>query len=197
MNAESVKTRMVAIKESTEVSAGQIQSLGEKSKSIGSIVRVIQAISEQTKLLALNAAIEAARAGEAGKGFAVVADEVRKLAEESQKSSMSITGLIEDIRKDIELSVKGIHANAEEVEKGMEAVNEALVSFNEIPVLVNEITGSVREMGASSEQNSAGMQGVSASVSEVSLAMKRVAENAQKLASQALQLRTSVLCFKV
>lgn len=54
-----------------------------QSQQIASMMKMIQQISEQTKLLALNATIEAAHAGEAGKGFAVVANEVRKLANET------------------------------------------------------------------------------------------------------------------
>ena len=93
-----------------DVSATSVQAndLGLRSTEIGSIVKVIAEIADQTNLLALNAAIEAARAGEQGRGFAVVADEVRKLAERTGEATRDIGSRIDAIRLDITAIVESM-----------------------------------------------------------------------------------------
>ncbi len=82
----------------------RLGSLRGRSREIGDIVRLIDAIAFRTNILALNASVEASKAGEAGRGFAVVAQEVRSLALRSAESARRIDEIIGRSTEDIERS---------------------------------------------------------------------------------------------
>jgi methyl-accepting chemotaxis protein len=108
-----------------------IQSLGERSKQISSVVGVIREIAEQTNLLALNAAIEAARAGEQGRGFAVVADEVRKLAERTAMSTQEISTTVSAILQETSGAVQRMQTVSANMSDSVGLAREAGDSFTD------------------------------------------------------------------
>jgi len=193
----TVKEKMTQIDSTNRLTAEKVKSLSDTSEKIGDIIETINSISEQTNLLALNAAIEAARAGDAGRGFAVVADEVRKLAEQSQKSTGTIRGLINGIQKEIGQAVLSMQENTKQVQEGSGSVNEALASFEEIPVIVEQLNKAISEISAISEENAAGSEEVSSSVEQVTSSMAQVSTAAQKLSKEADELKQVTKQFKV
>lgn len=112
-----------------------VMGVGNSTKDIGKIVKMIGEFADQTNLLALNAAIEAARAGDAGRGFAVVADEVKRLAERSMSSTREISDFIEAVQKDtdeaVRLSQKVLQQILETVTRTTELVQEVHVAIQE------------------------------------------------------------------
>ena len=102
-----------------------IEALNDQSQVIGSIVKTISAIAEQTNLLALNAAIEAARAGEQGRGFAVVADEVRQLASRTSKATEEIISVVRKNQDMASHAVALIADGKRQAEEGLSLAAEA------------------------------------------------------------------------
>jgi methyl-accepting chemotaxis protein len=165
-----------------------IESLAVHTKSIGSILDVIRAISEQTNLLALNAAIEAARAGEAGRGFAVVADEVRNLASRTAASTNEVQGMIDKLQAEASRAVNAMTQSRSRSHEGVAAVDEASQSLSGISDRIGLISDMNIQVAAATEEQSTVVEDINRNVTEINEITQRTADTAQAAAqaSQAL-----------
>lgn len=125
------------LRDHTDISENTLQRLEQDGREISKVLDIIQNIAQQTNLLALNAAIDAAKAGEQGRGFAVVADEVGALALRTQKSTLEIKQMIDQL-----------HYGASSVTKVMDAAIERVKRPTEDPQHVTN-TRSVPDPAAS------------------------------------------------
>ncbi|MBI5194435.1 MAG: methyl-accepting chemotaxis protein [Nitrospirae bacterium] len=199
-SVSEVKNIAETVNESSQI----MVSLGERSKQIGDIIRVISEIADQTNLLALNAAIEAARAGEQGKGFAVVADEVKKLAERTAKSTSEIGSMIGAIQDEVGKSVTSMDEVSKMVGSGVEfstltgdALHKIVSSVNELQMMVQQIASATEEMSATSEQISSDILAVANVSKETSTGSGQIAAASSEVAVLAAKLLEMGGQFKV
>ncbi len=199
-SVSEVKDIAATVSESSKV----MVSLGERSKQIGDIIRVISEIADQTNLLALNAAIEAARAGEQGKGFAVVADEVRKLAERTAKATSEIGSMIGAIQDEVQKSVTSMDEVSKMVGTGVEfstqtgeALHKIVSSVSELQMMVQQIASATEEMSATSEQISGDIMAVANVSKETSTGSEQIAGASSEVARLASRLLEMGGQFKV
>ena len=132
-----------------------MDSLNEQSKKINNVLEVIGAIADQTNLLALNAAIEAARAGEHGRGFAVVADEVRNLASRTQKSTLEINEMLEELHRLVTQSMDAMSLSQERSGRTVDssrAISDSLTSITGAITSINDMATQIAT--ATTEQSS-------------------------------------------
>jgi methyl-accepting chemotaxis protein len=155
--AAEVASRAVETVGATTSTMGR---LGDSSKEIGNVVKLITSIAEQTNLLALNATIEAARAGEAGKGFAVVAGEVKELAQETAKATDEIARRVESIQDDAGGAVTAI----DEISAIINQINDYQMTISSA---VEQQTSTTAEMNRSVSEAAAGSTEIAANVSGV------------------------------
>lgn len=195
---------METISDEVDQSAKTVNSLGEKSKTIGEIISVINDIADQTNLLALNAAIEAARAGEHGRGFAVVADEVRKLSERTQIATEEISNSIRGIQSETQSAVTRIESGSERVSEGVELATQAgdalttiVDSSIELQMMVQSISAAANEQSSASSEIARAVEGINQVTRESTEGASQSAAAASDLARQAESLQSLVVQFKI
>jgi methyl-accepting chemotaxis protein len=170
-------TAMNALSEKILASCQTIESLNQKTVSIGHILEVIKGISDQTNLLALNAAIEAARAGEAGRGFAVVADEVRSLAHKAQDSANEIHGMISELQNDASASVASMLESQKLSEESVLVANKAGERLVSVTARISEIDGMNQSVATATEEQTAVVESLNVDVTEINSLNQEGVEN--------------------
>ena len=195
---------MDSIRDQIQETSKRIKRLGESSQEIGSIVELINDISEQTNILALNAAIQAASAGEAGRGFAVVADEVQRLAERSSSATKRIESLVQTIQADTNEAVSSMEQTTSEVVAGARLAEDAGTALGEIEKVSADLSGLIQGISTAAAQQSTAatditqtMNTIQSITAQTAQGANQTAESIGNLAQLAADLRRSVADFKL
>ncbi|KIQ97906.1 type IV pilus biogenesis protein PilJ [Lysobacter sp. A03] len=193
---------MDSIRDQIQETSKRIKRLGESSQEIGSIVELINDISEQTNILALNAAIQAASAGEAGRGFAVVADEVQRLAERSSNATKRIESLVQAIQADTNEAVSSMEQTTTEVVAGARLAEDAGTALGEIEKVSSDLSGLIQGISLASQQQSGAAANITETMntiqqitSQTTQGANQTAQSIGNLAQMASDLRRSVADF--
>ncbi len=188
---EAARVAAAAVAEA-ETTTGQISKLGESSREIGDVVKVITSIAEQTNLLALNATIEAARAGEAGKGFAVVANEVKELAQETAKATEDIARRVDAIQHDTTGAVAAIGRISDVIGQINDYQLTIASAVEEQTATTSEMSRSVSEAAQGSGQIAENITGVSSAAGATTQALTQTRAAVDELSRMAADLRGAV-----
>jgi len=179
---------MGRIESNARQTAEVVNRLGERAESIGSILTVIEDITDQTGLLALNAAILAAQAGEHGKGFAVVATEIRELANRTASSTKEIGQLITSVQEESREAVEAMKQGVGIVEEGTRLSADAGLALRKILERADQSRDMSRSINKAAVEQARGIKQVSEAVYKISEMTHQIAKAVQEQKSGSDQI---------
>lgn len=143
---------MDATRQTIDESEHVIRALRRRAEEIGTILTVINDVTDETNLLALNAAIIAAQAGENGKAFAVVAGEMKAVCERVGASTREIEGVVRAVQSESASAVESIALGSARAREGAHLIGEAESSLVEITNAARQSSGRMAESADATAQ---------------------------------------------
>jgi methyl-accepting chemotaxis protein len=187
---------MFTLEEKVEAIAEQIVRLSEQANEVGSISQLVSDLSNRTHMLALNSSVEAIRAGEHGKGFAVVADEIRKLADQSQRSTERISGLVSEIQRAINSTVMVAEEGTKTVKVGVHIAQETDQAFAGVADAVSKVVLNNQQISLNLKQQVDAMQQVVEAMDTINKGSKETATGISQIKSGTEDLNNSAQVLK-
>jgi len=192
------------INENVQATSSKVQLLGENSREINDVVKVITSIAYHTNRLALDAAVQASMAGTNGKGFEVLALDIRALSEQTKKQANLIASIVSNINENISKASAAMRDTERETVRGSELAQQAGIAlgsiFEGVERQAREIDG-INIMADKQLKSSRvvvrTMQAVSEAAKKSSSTTREAAQNMWELAQLVTKLRSSVAAFKL
>jgi methyl-accepting chemotaxis protein len=181
--------------EAASSAATTIHRLGESSKEIGDVVRLITMIAEQTNLLALNATIEAARAGDAGKGFAVVAGEVKDLAQQTARATEDIVQRVTATQADAAAATEAIREITDVIARVDALQGTIAAAVEEQSATTAEMVRNVAEVAGGSQEIAGNIAGVATAAEQTTVSATNTSSSAGEVSRVASHLNGLVGTF--
>ena len=183
---------MEKIKESVNILATIVDELGQRSKEIGKILRVIDDVATETNLLALNATIIAAQAGEHGKGFSVVAEEIRELSERTAASTKEIAEIISGIQEQIGKAINSVEEGIAKVTEGGKLSVETIVVLEGIMDRFKLFQEMSLKIARATKEQTAGSKRVTESLEAITKNIHQIARATQEQSQGSSQIVTTI-----
>jgi methyl-accepting chemotaxis protein len=168
---------MKEVKTATDEAQRAIGGLDERVAKIGSIVEVIDDVTDETGLLALNASIIAAQSGEGGRAFAVVAEQMKEVADRVLAGTREIHTLVRAVQEESANATGAIERSSGSAASGYERAEAAGTALE-------EISSAARDSGVR-------MSAIVASASAQQHAVADVLAQSERVRSAAEQLRVA------
>jgi methyl-accepting chemotaxis protein len=183
--------KMGDIKEKNSGVINGIISLGNKVSKIRDIVRVINTITDQTKVIAFNAALEAASAGETGKRFAVVAGEVNRLADDIAVLTRQIREQVEEIQSSSSSLIVYSEEGSDRIAEGYKLIKDLEDVFKEIKAGAEITSNQAQTITISTQQQLKSSEQIGFVISDISNEVKLFVSAAEAAAKSVRNLTES------
>ena len=180
------------IRRTGQLTADSINTLAQSVNDIGLILKVINDVTEETRLLSLNASIIAAQSGEHGKGFAVVADEIRKLAERTSESTREIDQLINRVGEETDRAVQAIAGAEQKIGEGERLSQQSGAALAEIVGGIERSASQVGGIARATREQAKGSQLIRESMEKVSDMVGQIAVATHQQAKASEQIMVEV-----